>query len=124
MGFKISRETLELAMAENVVKADALATAALATATLTAVVAHRLRLMKVDASYELSTQTGLLTVKSGTTTIFRKYIHGSGAFDFAELSGVPANAIGEAMSAELQAGAAGIDGTVSLTGFFHADSAS
>lgn len=96
-----------------------------ATATLAAQGAGtRMRVVKVDASYESSTVSGLLQIKSGSTVIREKYIHGSGAIDAGDM-GIPANALNEAMSAVLAAsGAGGTDGTVTIQGFWHPETTS
>jgi len=81
----------------------------------------RLHAVKVDASYETSTTSGLLTVFSGATIIARKYIHGAGAIDFSD-NGRMADNASEAMSAQLAAsGTAGTDGTVTMSGFYRPD---
>ena len=57
-------------------------TAALLTVTHAAEASRRHSVVKVDASYSVSTVSGLLTVLHGTTEVGTKYIHGSGALDF------------------------------------------
>jgi hypothetical protein len=71
---------------------------------------------KVDASYESSTQSGLLQVKFGTTVVGSKWIHGAGALDFGVL-GFQNPDSNEAVSAELAAGGAGIEGHITLSGY-------
>lgn len=115
---ELSLYDLEFWKFKGAVLDDDLQTNALATATLAAPGAgFRNRVVKVDASYETSSTSGLLTVKSGSTTIARKYIHGAGAIDFSDF-GFAALAGDEAISAELAAsGTAGVDGIVSISGF-------
>jgi len=91
-------------------------TAALATATQAAQAGTRHYVLQVDASYSTSSTSGLLQLKSGAALIAEKYIHGSGAFDFAS-EGLDAENVNEAVSAELASGGVGIIGTVTLMGF-------
>ena len=72
--------------------------------------------VKVDASYSTSTQSGLLQVKFGTTVIAEKYIHGAGAIDFG-MYGHQNDTYNQAVSAELGAGAGGVVGTIAMTGY-------
>ncbi len=92
------------------------ATGALLTVTHAAVALRRFAVVKVDASYSVSTVSGLLTVIQGTTTIGTKYIHGSGALDFSTDVGFicPENT---ACSATLDSGGGGTVGTIVMSGF-------
>ena len=73
-------------------------------------------IVKVDASFSDVAGTGLLTVKFGSTTKGRKYIHGAGALDFSEF-GYENPTANEAVSATLSAGGAGITGCLTMTGY-------
>ncbi len=92
------------------------ATGALLTVTHAAAAGRRFAVVKVDASYAVSTVSGLLTVIQGTTTIGTKYIHGSGALDFGTDVGFmcPENT---ACSATLDSGGGGTVGTIVMSGF-------
>jgi len=92
------------------------ATGALLTVTHAAAVGRRFAVVKVDASYSVSTVSGLLTVIVGSTTIGPKYIHGSGAIDFGTDVGFicPENT---ACSATLDSGGGGTVGTIVISGF-------
>ena len=117
MGVRTTKKNKRLDVA---VPVDATGSAdnATATATLPAPGASlRNFVVKVDASFGTSTVSGLLQVKSGTTVIAEKYVHGSGAFDFPDLNGRPAINANEAMSAELAAsGTGGVLGKVFIQG--------
>lgn len=71
---------------------------------------------KCDASYSSSTQSGLLEIKFGTTVVAAKYCHGQTAIDFG-IFGLENRDANEAVSAELAAGAGGITGKITLTGY-------
>ncbi len=120
----LSLHDLNLWKFQGYVKDDDSQDNSLATATLTDPGDKwRMRITKVDASYSDSTTTGLLTLKSGTTIVAEKYIHGAGAIDVADW-GLPALNLSEAMSAELAAsGSGGVIGKVFISGFKHPESA-
>jgi hypothetical protein len=92
------------------------AEAGVATATKAAQAGGCHIICKVDASYETSTQTGLLTVNYGTTAIATKWIHGAGAIDFGVL-GLQNPDANELVEAVLAAGGAGVEGHVVVTGY-------
>lgn len=92
------------------------ATAAITTATRAAQPGMHNVVCKVDASYETSTQSGELTVLFGTNVIARKTIHGSGAIDFG-WKGYQNPTPNQLIEAKLAAGAAGIDGDVTVIGY-------
>ena len=72
---------------------------------------------KVDASYEVSTSSGLLQVKFGTVVVASKFIHGAGAIDFGVL-GFQNPTVNQLVEAVLAApGDAGVAGTLVLTGY-------
>ena len=86
-----------------------------AEATLTSQGPNRItRVTKIDASYSDSTKSGLLTI-TGLGVTVQKYIHGSGAIDFADdgSDGV----IGTDIVATLAAVASTI-ATVTISGFW------
>lgn len=90
---------------------------ALATATHAAEVGLRHVITKVEAAYETSATSGLLTIKFGTAVVARKYIHGAGALDFGDPGFINPTA-NQAVSAELAAsGTAGVTAVISLFGF-------
>lgn len=91
-------------------------TNAVATATHSAVAGQRHYIVQVDASFSTSTVSGMLRVKSGSTVLVEKTIHGAGAFDFADTPQDALN-VNEAVSAELDAGGAGIIGHINIVGF-------
>jgi len=89
-------------------------TNALATATVALIAGRSHVFLKVEASYSASTTSALLQIKFGTTVKFEKYIHGAGAID-AGVLGMINPVQGEAISAELAAGGAGVVGKVCLS---------
>lgn len=94
-------------------------TNATATATLAAPgTGWRNRLLKVDASYSTSATSGVLTVNMGTNT-FTKYVHGSGAIDFADIFGIPADSLNTAITVTLAAGGVAIIGNLVIQGYKH-----
>lgn len=93
------------------------ATASQLTVTKAAVATRCHAVVKVDASYSVSTVSGLLTVSFGSTEIGRKYIHGSGALDFGTDAGYMNPEANEAISAVLDSGGGGIVGTIVLSGY-------
>ena len=93
------------------------ATAALLTVTKAAVSNRCHAIVKVDASYSVSTVSGLLTVYFGTTEIGRKYIHGSGALDFGADVGFVNTESNEKLEATLDSGGGGVVGTIVLSGY-------
>jgi len=93
------------------------ATGALLTVTHAAVALRCFAVVKVDASYSVSTVSGLLTVFFGATEIGRKYIHGSGALDFSTDVGYLNPDANEAVSATLDSGGGGVVGTVVISGY-------
>ena len=70
---------------------------------------------KVDASYDDSAATGVLTVLHGTTNIGRKHIHGAGAIDFG-VFGFENSTVNDDVSASLSAVAA-TGGVITMTGY-------
>ncbi len=93
------------------------ATGALLTVTHAAVALRCHAVVKVDASYSVSTVSGLLTVFFGATEIGRKYIHGSGAHDFSTDVGYLNPDANVAVSATLDSGGGGVVGTVTISGY-------
>lgn len=73
-------------------------------------------IMKVDASYSDPTTSGLLTIKFGSVTKGRKYIHGAGALDFSE-AGYENPTANEEVSAVLAAGGGVVVACLTMTGF-------
>ena len=71
---------------------------------------------KIDASYEESTTTGILTYKHGTTQKAGKDIHGAGALDFGTF-GLLNPTANEKVEAALAAGGLGIHSHITMTGF-------
>lgn len=115
----ISREQLLDSMAKYPDLSDDSQVNAVATGTLAVPGAGwRERVLKVDASYSTSSTSGLLTVNLGTNS-FTKYIHGSGAIDFSDMLGHPADSLNTAITATLAAGGAGITGTIVIQGYHH-----
>jgi len=100
----------------NSVVGVGLALAAQLTVTMPAAVKRHNVVVKCDASYSSSTQSGLLQILFGATVVAHKVIHGAGAIDFGGLGHENRN-VNEAISAVLQAGAGGITGYVTLTGY-------
>lgn len=92
---------------------DGSAVAALATATRAAEVGNRHSLVTVVASYSAA-QIGLLQIKRGATVEKEIYVHNYLVLD---LSSPLRGASGGAVSAELAAGAAGVTGKVSISGY-------
>lgn len=93
------------------------ATAAQLTVTKAAAALRAHAVVKVDASYSVSTVSGLLTVSFGATEIGKKYIHGSGALDFAADPGILNPDANETVVAVLDSGGGGIVGTITMSGF-------
>lgn len=93
------------------------ATGSLLTVTHAAVALRCFSMVKIDASYSVSTVSGLLTAFFGSTEIGRKYIHGSGALDFATDLGHLNPDANEAISATLDSGGGGVVGTIVISGF-------
>ena len=89
-------------------------TNALATATVAAITGRSHVFLKCEASYSVSTSSGLLQIKFGTTVKMEKYIHGAGAID-AGILGMINPVQGEAISAELAAGGVAVLGKVCLS---------
>src|SRR5262245_53535291 len=95
--------TALLATATRVAEGDSAITPSATTLRESAGARHHV-VVKVDASYSTSTQSGLLQIKFGTTVVAEKHIHGAGALDFGQL-GFQNPTSNQAVSAELQAGA-------------------
>lgn len=96
--------------------ATAVATNALATATIPAQnAASRIQITNISASYS-GTASGLVQVKAGATVIWRRHVNQNAPLDedFVNPLIAPSNT---AVSVELAAGGAGIDGAVSIAGF-------
>jgi hypothetical protein len=89
--------------------------ASIGTATKTAVPRMSHVVTKVDASFDTSTQSGLLTVSFGATVVALKDIHGAGAWDPGQL-GLQAD-VNTTVTAVLSAGAGAVVGHVTLTGY-------
>lgn len=107
--------SIQAAMLKEAFVEKGSAVGATATATKAALAGHRHYIVQVDASYSDSTKSGLLQVKSGAAVVAEKYVHGSGAFDFAPI-GLDAENANEAVSAELE-GVAATTGKITLMGF-------
>jgi hypothetical protein len=105
-----------VATADGALATATKAAAGVANATPVAAGQRHHGIVKVDASYESSTQSGLLQVKFGTTVVGSKWIHGAGAIDFGVYGFLNPDS-NEAVSAELAAGGAGIEGHITMTGF-------
>ena len=90
--------------------------AAQLTVALPAVAKRHNVVVKCDASYSTSTQSGLLQILFGSTVVAHKIIHGAGAIDFGGLGHENRNA-NEAVSAVLAAGAGGVTGYITLTAY-------
>lgn len=89
------------------------AVAGLATATRAAESGNRHSISSVSASYSAAT-IALVQIKFGTTVEWEGYVHNQRDVAFAS----PLRAgSGQAVSAELAAGAAGVTGTVTITGY-------
>lgn len=86
-------------------------TASTATATKAGVTNQRHTINYVHASYSSSSQSGLLTVKEGSTTLFTYYVHGADVIPVDHLA-----AAGAAVSAVLAAGGGGVVGVVTISG--------
>lgn len=86
------------------------------TVTRTAATGKHHCVVKVDASFSDVLGTGLLTIKFGTVTKARKYVHGSGAIDFSEF-GYENPVVSELVSATLAAGGSTYIGCVTMTGY-------
>jgi hypothetical protein len=95
---------------------SASATANIATATKAAQPGCVHVITKIDLSYSGSTQSGLATVNFGTVALTTKYIHGAGAIDFGVL-GIQNPDANELVEVALAAGAGGVVGTVTMTGY-------
>lgn len=102
---------------EHAFSANGNATASLLTVTQTGVALRAHSVVKVDASYSVSTVSGLLTVALGSTTLGTKYIHGAGALDFAADVGYLDTTGGVTFTATLDSGGGGIVGTIVMSGF-------
>lgn len=89
--------------------------AAVATATKAAEVGRMHIVVKVDASYDTSTDSGLLEVKYASTVKGRKDIHGAGALDYGLLGLQEDTALNQAVTATLAAGTA--IGHITMTGY-------
>jgi hypothetical protein len=89
------------------------ATNALATATRAAEPGNRHSILSVTASYSAA-QIGLLQIKVGGSVVWERYIHNAADIDLD--AGAIRGSNGAAVSAELAAGAAGVTGTVTLSG--------
>lgn len=103
-------------MKPSELSATAVATNALAVATIPAQnAASRIHITSVTASYS-GTASGLLQVKAGTTVIWQRHVNQNSAFDedFVNPLIAPSNT---AVSVELAAGGVGIDGAVNIAGF-------
>lgn len=86
---------------------------ALATATRAAESGNRHSIATIVASFSAAA-IALLQVKFGTTVVLEHYVHNS------EVIALPSPlraGSGQAVSAELAAGGAGITGTVAITGY-------
>lgn len=86
------------------------------TVTHPGAIARHNCVVKVDASFNNVLGTGLLTVKFGSVTKGRKYIHGAGALDFSEF-GYEDPVANEAVSATLEAGGSTYVGCITMTGY-------
>jgi co-chaperonin GroES (HSP10) len=84
----------------------------LATATRPAESGNRHSIVAVSASYSAA-QVGLLQIKVGANVVWERYVHNACDID---LTGAIRGSNGAAVSAELAAGAAGVTGTVTISG--------
>lgn len=88
-------------------------TAALATATRAAEAGKSHYVTAIEASYG-SAQIGTLTVRVGATVLFVQAVHNQREIPFPTPLKIP---VGESVTAELSAGAAGVVGRVALHGY-------
>ena len=83
-----------------------------AAATKAAAAGKRHTAMRIFASYDDPEVSGVLTLKDGNSTLATFDVHGSRELDVCYRGG-----LGNALSAELAAGGAGVDGSVTIVGY-------
>ena len=84
-------------------------------------VGWRNRILKADASYSSSTVSGNLSITNLAGGSAIKTIHGSGAFDFPDIYGMPTANTNQSIVVTLPAGGASITGIITVQYYKHLD---